>query len=428
MYSAISSRLSVTLSCPLDLTLFPMDTQRCKMQLESCELFQKMTIYINCILQFSAFLKCFFLLLLPVHYDITKNINLSFCVRSNVICLFMFSVGYTTDDLQFMWQTGDPVQMDAIALPQFDIRQEDIDYGNCTKFYEGTGNVDVIMQRYIKIFMTVKEKLTSVFPPSLVYTIKVLPLFFYFHSIKSDLKLPQKSVWNQSTVLFLFAKHLQWFCFCLIKVLAHLGKVCMSFWATALLQTIFYVIFIGWYRFPEVFHSCLWRFYKTSFDLSGASFIYLLFWCSKKSFFLLPGKILQHLPTLYTSKVLVTIAYIHVCASSLSIIRIIQMEQKQTVINVKDKTNKSTTMEVMYQSRWFFLQCKYRLSLSVFAEESDDCCKDFVVQLHTGWQAQHFLFLLTFRKEDTGIHPSMFAELITPKTTKTKQKKSGPVP
>lgn len=54
---------------------------------------------------------------------------------------FFHSVGYTTDDLQFMWQTGDPVQMDAIALPQFDIRQEDIDYGNCTKFYAGTGNV-----------------------------------------------------------------------------------------------------------------------------------------------------------------------------------------------------------------------------------------------------------------------------------------------
>lgn len=52
---------------------------------------------------------------------------------------FFHPVGYTTDDLQFMWQTGDPVQMDAIALPQFDIRQEDIDYGNCTKFYSGTG-------------------------------------------------------------------------------------------------------------------------------------------------------------------------------------------------------------------------------------------------------------------------------------------------
>lgn len=50
-------------------------------------------------------------------------------------------VGYTTDDLQFMWQTADPVQMDAIALPQFDIRREDIDYGNCTKYYAGTGTV-----------------------------------------------------------------------------------------------------------------------------------------------------------------------------------------------------------------------------------------------------------------------------------------------
>ncbi|XP_071060620.1 glycine receptor, beta b isoform X2 [Pseudochaenichthys georgianus] len=82
-YNLSSVRLSVTLSCPLDLTLFPMDTQRCKMQLES--------------------------------------------------------FGYTTDNLRFMWQTGDPVQMDQIALPQFDMSQEDIDYGNCTKFYVGTG-------------------------------------------------------------------------------------------------------------------------------------------------------------------------------------------------------------------------------------------------------------------------------------------------
>ncbi|XP_037327674.2 glycine receptor subunit beta-like [Pungitius pungitius] len=78
----ISMRLSVTLSCPLDLQLFPMDTQRCKMQLES--------------------------------------------------------FGYTTSDLVFMWQS-DPVQMDEIALPQFDLKKEDIIYGNCTKFYQGTG-------------------------------------------------------------------------------------------------------------------------------------------------------------------------------------------------------------------------------------------------------------------------------------------------
>ncbi|KAJ8262128.1 hypothetical protein GJAV_G00162620 [Gymnothorax javanicus] len=98
----ISMRLSVTLSCPLDLTLFPMDTQRCKMQLES--------------------------------------------------------FGYTTDDLQFMWQSVDPVQMDEIALPQFDIKQEDIEYGNCTKYYKGTGYytcVEVIftLRRQVGFYM-----------------------------------------------------------------------------------------------------------------------------------------------------------------------------------------------------------------------------------------------------------------------------------
>ncbi|KAJ8335634.1 hypothetical protein SKAU_G00389760 [Synaphobranchus kaupii] len=98
----ISMRLSVTLSCPLDLTLFPMDTQRCNMQLES--------------------------------------------------------FGYTTDDLRFMWQSSDPVQMDEIALPQFDIRQEDIEYGNCTKFYKGTGYytcVEVIftLRRQVGFYM-----------------------------------------------------------------------------------------------------------------------------------------------------------------------------------------------------------------------------------------------------------------------------------
>ncbi|KAM9449556.1 glycine receptor, beta a isoform 1-T1 [Clarias gariepinus] len=98
----ISMRLSVTLSCPLDLTLFPMDTQLCKMQLES--------------------------------------------------------YGYTTKDLVFMWQSGDPVQMDEIALPQFDVKQEDIAYRNCTKFYPGTGYytcVEVIftLRRQVGFYM-----------------------------------------------------------------------------------------------------------------------------------------------------------------------------------------------------------------------------------------------------------------------------------
>lgn len=50
-----------------------------------------------------------------------------------------------------MWQSGDPVQMDEIALPQFDIKQEDIEYGNCTKFYAGTGETFYILYLYVLI-------------------------------------------------------------------------------------------------------------------------------------------------------------------------------------------------------------------------------------------------------------------------------------
>ncbi|XP_029515123.2 glycine receptor subunit beta-like, partial [Oncorhynchus nerka] len=73
-------------------------------------------------------------------------------------CLSVSTVGYKTDDLQFMWQSGDPVQMEEIALPQFDIKQEDIEYGNCTKFYAGTGYytcVEVIftLRRQVGFYM-----------------------------------------------------------------------------------------------------------------------------------------------------------------------------------------------------------------------------------------------------------------------------------
>lgn len=60
----------------------------------------------------------------------------------NIIIFFFcpkYTVGYTTDDLRFIWQSGDPVQLETIALPQFDIKKEDIEYGNCTKYYKGTG-------------------------------------------------------------------------------------------------------------------------------------------------------------------------------------------------------------------------------------------------------------------------------------------------
>ncbi|XP_072563280.1 glycine receptor subunit beta-like isoform X2 [Paramormyrops kingsleyae] len=128
----ISMRLSVTLSCPLDLTLFPMDTQKCKMQLES--------------------------------------------------------FGYTTDDLVFSWQSGDPVQMDEIALPQFDVKQEEIVYGNCTKYYKGTGYytcVEVIftLRRQVGFYMM------GVYAPTLLLVV-ISWLSFWINPDASAARVP----------------------------------------------------------------------------------------------------------------------------------------------------------------------------------------------------------------------------------------------
>nr|XP_019939355.1 PREDICTED: glycine receptor subunit beta-like [Paralichthys olivaceus] len=73
-------------------------------------------------------------------HDVTQDNILLFIFRNGDVLISMRTVGigYTTSDLVFMWQS-DPVQMDEIALPQFDIKQEDIKYGNCTKYYQGTG-------------------------------------------------------------------------------------------------------------------------------------------------------------------------------------------------------------------------------------------------------------------------------------------------
>ncbi|KAG5285934.1 hypothetical protein AALO_G00009160 [Alosa alosa] len=128
----ISMRLSITLSCPLALQLFPMDTQHCKIQLES--------------------------------------------------------FGYTTKDLVFMWQSGDPVQMDEIALPQFDVKQEDIKYANCTKFYPGTGHytcVEVIftLRRQVGFYMM------GVYAPTLLIVV-LSWLAFWINPDASAARIP----------------------------------------------------------------------------------------------------------------------------------------------------------------------------------------------------------------------------------------------
>ncbi|XP_068607096.1 glycine receptor subunit alpha-3 [Brachionichthys hirsutus] len=86
-----SIRLTLTLSCPMDLKNFPMDAQTCIMQLES--------------------------------------------------------FGYTMNDLIFEWQENGPVQVaDGLTLPQF-ILKDDSDLRYCTKHYN-TGKFTCIEVRF----------------------------------------------------------------------------------------------------------------------------------------------------------------------------------------------------------------------------------------------------------------------------------------
>lgn len=101
-------RLTLILSCPMDLKNFPMDVQTCTMQLESC----KHWIFSTSVTAFSE-----------VSVDGISNFS------------FLSPVGYTMNDLIFEWLENGAVQVsDGLTLPQFIMRDEK-ELGYCTKHY-----------------------------------------------------------------------------------------------------------------------------------------------------------------------------------------------------------------------------------------------------------------------------------------------------
>ncbi|XP_073670950.1 glycine receptor, alpha 4b isoform X1 [Paramisgurnus dabryanus] len=116
-----SIRLTLILSCPMNLKNFPMDIQTCTMQLESCKTFSTIHIF---------YFSFIFLFYIPMTH------SLSFC-----------SVGYTMNDLIFQWLDDGPVQVaEDLALPQFVLKEEK-DLGYCTKHYN-TGKFTCIEVKF----------------------------------------------------------------------------------------------------------------------------------------------------------------------------------------------------------------------------------------------------------------------------------------
>ena len=100
------SRISLTLACPMNLKLYPMDRQTCSIRMASCKYYDWCSIFIIlCIL-------------------------LTFVWVSQMYCSNIAD-GYTTDDILYLWKDTDPVQIaQNLSLPRFSIENYASSYCN----------------------------------------------------------------------------------------------------------------------------------------------------------------------------------------------------------------------------------------------------------------------------------------------------------
>lgn len=143
LLSSASSRLTLILSCPMDLKNFPMDIQTCTMQLESCEYLRGFKLCLISLfpsrpLPFHAIPKAGSSLFLRDISRIKQVLRVGLN-RVHVPMPWLPTsppVGYTMNDLIFEWlEEQEAVQVaEGLTLPQFILRDEK-DLGYCTKYY-----------------------------------------------------------------------------------------------------------------------------------------------------------------------------------------------------------------------------------------------------------------------------------------------------
>lgn len=148
-----SIRISLTLACPMNLKLYPLDRQICSLRMASCkyELLKFLSILFSVLFLYLSFdLEGFSTLIVrwrnsfPHYFWELLTVFPSFKIISiNVFNYFfplflspppygiVFEDGWTTNDLVFLWKEGDPVQVvKNLHLPRFTLEKFLTDYCN----------------------------------------------------------------------------------------------------------------------------------------------------------------------------------------------------------------------------------------------------------------------------------------------------------
>ena len=130
-----SIRVSLTLSCPMNLKLFPLDWQTCSLAMVSCKylIISVFFIYYSSTLGFVVFSsfcdallmmkKVFFFMSIVIRVAMASVLifpSSFYSTRRSNFFYFNSTDGWTTDDLIFLWRAGDPVQVaKKLQLPRF---------------------------------------------------------------------------------------------------------------------------------------------------------------------------------------------------------------------------------------------------------------------------------------------------------------------
>lgn len=144
-----SIRISLTLACPMNLKLYPLDRQICSLRMASCK------------------------------WQLRSSSVLEWISISNFsIFVIVIIDGWTTNDLVFLWKEGDPVQVvKNLHLPRFTLEKFLTDYCNSKT---NTGTFCVGSSRCVDCVELCRSLSLYLSLLSVCLLLKLLNIFLYF--------------------------------------------------------------------------------------------------------------------------------------------------------------------------------------------------------------------------------------------------------